>query len=214
MVAGFFSASRELPRLREISTVFRKIARKIAENARFKARVKPENLTEYLSKPRFYNEVRKRVASVGVATGMAYTPVGGDILFIETQGMPGSGKLVLTDTSGGAGALTVRSAAGYTTAASLGIDATTAGGSITGSQISYLGDNTTIRSLLDISDRYQCAAVGYDSHSSSVRREHRAILAAAQDGDGHRCRLATQAHIEKSRDRLLVALALDGGPLR
>jgi ATP-dependent Lon protease len=81
---------------REIGTVFRKIARKIAENARFKGRVNPANLTEYLGKPRFFNEVRKRVASIGVATGMAYTPVGGDILFIETQAMPGTGKLVLT----------------------------------------------------------------------------------------------------------------------
>ena len=81
---------------REIGTVFRKVARKIAEDPRFKARVTPANLTEYLSKPRFFNEVRKRVASVGVATGMAFTPVGGDILFIETQAMPGTGKLVLT----------------------------------------------------------------------------------------------------------------------
>jgi ATP-dependent Lon protease len=81
---------------REIGTVFRKIARKIAENARYKTRVQPANLVEYLSKPRFFNEVRKRVASVGVATGLAYTPVGGDILFIETQAMPGTGKLVLT----------------------------------------------------------------------------------------------------------------------
>ena len=81
---------------REIGTVFRKVARKIAESPRYKARVKPENLTEYLSKPRFFNEVRKRVASIGVATGMFFTPVGGDILFIETQAMPGTGKLVLT----------------------------------------------------------------------------------------------------------------------
>jgi ATP-dependent Lon protease len=81
---------------REIGTVFRKIARKIAENARYKARVKPESLVEYLGRPRFFNEVRKRVASIGVATGMAWTPVGGDILFIETQSMPGTGKLVLT----------------------------------------------------------------------------------------------------------------------
>jgi ATP-dependent Lon protease len=81
---------------REIGTVFRKVARKIAENPRFKARVTPANLADYLSKPRFYNEVRKRVASIGVATGMAWTPVGGDILFIETQAMPGTGKLVLT----------------------------------------------------------------------------------------------------------------------
>jgi ATP-dependent Lon protease len=81
---------------RDIGTIFRKIARRIAEQPRFKARVKPEHLAEYLSKQRFYNEVKKRTASVGVATGMFYTPVGGDILFIETSAMPGSGKLVLT----------------------------------------------------------------------------------------------------------------------
>ncbi|MHB8140656.1 MAG: endopeptidase La [Vulcanimicrobiaceae bacterium] len=81
---------------REIGTIFRKVARKIAEQPRYKARIKPESLLEYLKRPRFYNEVKKRVASVGVATGMAYTPVGGDILFIETQAMPGTGKLILT----------------------------------------------------------------------------------------------------------------------
>jgi ATP-dependent Lon protease len=81
---------------REIGTVFRKVARKIAEFARFKARVKPENLADYLSRPRFFNEVKKRVASIGVATGMVWTPVGGDIVFIETSAMPGTGKLVLT----------------------------------------------------------------------------------------------------------------------
>ncbi len=81
---------------REIGTVFRKVARKIAEDSRYKARIKPENLVEYLSKPRFYNEVKKRVASIGVATGLAWTPVGGDILFIETTSMPGTGKVTLT----------------------------------------------------------------------------------------------------------------------
>jgi ATP-dependent Lon protease len=81
---------------REIGTVFRKIARTIAENPRFKARIRPESLSEYLSRPRFFNEVKKRVASVGVATGMVWTSVGGDIVFIESTSMPGSGKLVLT----------------------------------------------------------------------------------------------------------------------
>jgi len=81
---------------REIGTTFRKIARKIAEAPRYKGRIKADGLAEYLSKPLFYNEVKKRVASVGVATGMFYTPVGGDILFIETTTMPGTGKLVLT----------------------------------------------------------------------------------------------------------------------
>jgi ATP-dependent Lon protease len=81
---------------REIGTVFRKVARKIAEAPRYKARVTPDNLSDFLSKPRFFNEVRKRVASVGVATGMVWTSVGGDIVFIEATAMPGTGKLVLT----------------------------------------------------------------------------------------------------------------------
>jgi ATP-dependent Lon protease len=81
---------------REIGTTFRKIARKIAESPRYKGRIKVDSLVGYLNKPLFYNEVKKRVASVGVSTGMFYTPVGGDILFIETTAMPGTGKLVLT----------------------------------------------------------------------------------------------------------------------
>ncbi len=58
--------------------------------------MKPETIVDYLQKPRFYNETKKRLASVGVSTGLAYTPVGGDILFIETTAMPGNGKLTLT----------------------------------------------------------------------------------------------------------------------
>ncbi len=81
---------------RQIGTVFRKIARRVASEPQFKARVKPENVNEYLGKQQFFNEARKRVASVGVATGMVVTSVGGDIVFIETQAMPGTGKLVLT----------------------------------------------------------------------------------------------------------------------
>jgi ATP-dependent Lon protease len=81
---------------REIGTVFRKVARRIAENAKYRAKIRPENIVDYLQKPRFYNEVKKRVASVGVATGLAYTPVGGDILFIETTSMPGKGAFTLT----------------------------------------------------------------------------------------------------------------------
>jgi ATP-dependent Lon protease len=81
---------------REIGTIFRKIARKVAEDSTFRQRVRPESLVEYLQKPRFFNEIKKRVASVGVATGLAWTPVGGDIMFIETTSMPGTGKLTLT----------------------------------------------------------------------------------------------------------------------
>lgn len=81
---------------REIGTCFRKVARTIAEDPKYKLRIGPENVVEFLKRPRFYNEVKKRVASIGVATGLAYTPVGGDILFIETTAMPGNGKITLT----------------------------------------------------------------------------------------------------------------------
>jgi len=81
---------------REIGSVFRKIARKIAGDAKFKGRIKPEHLLEYLLKPRYFNEVKKRTASVGVSTGLAWTPVGGDIMFIEVTSMPGKGELRLT----------------------------------------------------------------------------------------------------------------------
>jgi len=81
---------------REIGTCFRKVARKIATDAKYRAKIEPHTIVDYLQKPRFYNEVKKRVAAVGVATGLAYTPVGGDILFIETTSMPGTGKFTLT----------------------------------------------------------------------------------------------------------------------
>ncbi len=69
---------------REIGTVFRKVARKIAETAALQGARQAGESRRLLEKPRFFNEVKKRVASVGVATGMVWTPVGGDIVFIET----------------------------------------------------------------------------------------------------------------------------------
>ncbi|MGH7715452.1 MAG: S16 family serine protease, partial [Vulcanimicrobiaceae bacterium] len=68
----------------------------VAEAPNFRQHVKPAVLVDYLQKPRFFNETKKRVASTGVATGLAWTPVGGDIMFIETTTMPGTGKLTLT----------------------------------------------------------------------------------------------------------------------
>jgi len=54
------------------------------------------DLLKYLGKVRFFNEVAERTATAGVATGLAWTPVGGDILFIETSKMPGKGALQIT----------------------------------------------------------------------------------------------------------------------
>ncbi len=81
---------------REIATIARKVARKVAERATFTAHVTAANVAEYLGKQRFYGEVALRTAAEGVATGLVVTPVGGDIVFIESKVMPGTGKLTLT----------------------------------------------------------------------------------------------------------------------
>src|ERR1700726_895616 len=81
---------------REIGTVLRSIAMKIAEGSATEIRITPEDLIEILGPPRFEGEVAMRTSIPGVATGLAWTPVGGDILFIEAARNPGHGRLILT----------------------------------------------------------------------------------------------------------------------
>jgi ATP-dependent Lon protease len=81
---------------REIGAVLRSAAMKIAEGASGKIVLKPEDLHAILGPRRFENELAQRTSVPGVATGLAWTPVGGDILFIEASKVPGSGKLILT----------------------------------------------------------------------------------------------------------------------
>jgi ATP-dependent Lon protease len=81
---------------RRIADVCRKIARGIVEE-KFKSKVVSEKiLSEILGAPRFSYDLKERTAQSGVATGLAWTPAGGDILFIEATGMPGNGDLKLT----------------------------------------------------------------------------------------------------------------------
>jgi len=81
---------------REIGSVFRSAAMRIAEGTAQHVRVEPADLTEILGPPRFEGEVAMRTSIPGVATGLAWTPVGGDILFIEATRIPGNGQLILT----------------------------------------------------------------------------------------------------------------------
>jgi len=81
---------------RQIGTVCRKIAREVAEEGEKKYRVGVKLVEELLGRPRVYAEVKRRTSVAGVATGLAWTPVGGDILFIEASSMPGSGQLIVT----------------------------------------------------------------------------------------------------------------------
>jgi ATP-dependent Lon protease len=81
---------------REIATVCRKAARRHAEGQRASVSVVAADIPKSLGPPKFFREVADRTDTPGVATGLAWTPVGGDILFIEAARMPGSGKLILT----------------------------------------------------------------------------------------------------------------------
>jgi ATP-dependent Lon protease len=82
---------------REIGSICRKVAREFAEGARRSKRtIRPETVDELLGKPRFQPEVKRRTSEPGVATGLAWTPVGGDVLFVEAIAYPGDGKLQIT----------------------------------------------------------------------------------------------------------------------
>jgi ATP-dependent Lon protease len=86
---------RNLERL--IGTICRKVARQVAEGkAEGKVRVSGKKAREMLGRRRVFTETRRRTRDPGVATGLAWTPAGGDVLFIEATGMPGSGHLTIT----------------------------------------------------------------------------------------------------------------------
>jgi ATP-dependent Lon protease len=84
---------------REIGTLCRKVARQIAENDGRPARkltISEARVTELLGRRRFFAEARRRTRQPGVATGLAWTPVGGDVLFVEATAYAGKGTLTIT----------------------------------------------------------------------------------------------------------------------
>jgi ATP-dependent Lon protease len=81
---------------REIASVCRGIAAKVALDEISEATTEATDIEELLGKPKFQKDTAERTQVPGVATGLAWTPVGGDILFIEASVSPGSGKLHIT----------------------------------------------------------------------------------------------------------------------
>ena len=82
---------------RQIGTVCRKVAREVAEGkVDSKVKISAKRARELLGRRRFFAEQRRRTKDPGVATGLAWTPTGGDVLFIEATAMPGSGNLTIT----------------------------------------------------------------------------------------------------------------------
>jgi ATP-dependent Lon protease len=82
---------------REIGAICRKVAREFAEGRRKSKRtVRPKAVAELLGNRRFQPDVARRTGEPGVATGLAWTPAGGDVLFVEATSYPGEGKLQVT----------------------------------------------------------------------------------------------------------------------
>jgi len=81
---------------REIASVCRKVAKQVASGEKKSRKIHTDNLDQFLGRPRVFQEELLKRDQVGVATGLAWTPVGGDILFIEATAMKGRGALTLT----------------------------------------------------------------------------------------------------------------------
>ncbi len=87
---------------REIAALTRKATRRIVSNGEMTKPLilKPEALNDYLGAARFVKERAEKIKEIGIATGLGWTPVGGEILFIEATRMPGRGNLLLTGSLG------------------------------------------------------------------------------------------------------------------
>ena len=81
---------------RELAALCRKSAAEIAGGKRKRVRIDERRVRSWLGRPRFSGEIRRRTSDPGVATGLAVTPVGGDVLYIEATAMPGEGRLIVT----------------------------------------------------------------------------------------------------------------------
>jgi ATP-dependent Lon protease len=87
---------------REIASLARKAARKIVSQSGLPqpVAISPDSLIEFLGQPKFFSETAETAIECGIATGLAWTPYGGEILFIEATRMPGKGILLLTGSLG------------------------------------------------------------------------------------------------------------------
>jgi ATP-dependent Lon protease len=96
MIKGYTREAGVRSLEREIGKALRYAAVQIADGSSSRVVIAAKDLTAVLGQPRFENEIAMRTSIPGVATGLAWTPVGGDILFIEATRIPGRGALILT----------------------------------------------------------------------------------------------------------------------
>lgn len=101
---------------RKLDAICRKIARKIAEGQKGKFLISKQNLTKYLGPPKYLAELDQEESQVGLATGLAWTEVGGETLYIEVSLYPGKGELLVTGQIGEVMQESARAALTYTKA--------------------------------------------------------------------------------------------------
>jgi ATP-dependent Lon protease len=99
---------------RRIGAVYRKMATRLAEGQPLPAQIDTSELDELLGPPRYRSETLLGADEVGVVTGLAWTPAGGDLLFVEASSLPGSGQLILTGQLGDVMRESARAALSYT----------------------------------------------------------------------------------------------------
>jgi len=136
---------------RQIATITRGVAREVAENGGRNTIIRKDGISKYLGQQKFFPDVAERINRPGIAVGMAWTPVGGDILFIEATKMKGKGNLILT---GQLGEVMKESAQ--------------AALSFIGSHAQALGLSPDFRSELDIHVHVPAGAVPKDGPSAGV----------------------------------------------
>jgi ATP-dependent Lon protease len=125
IIAGYTREAGVRNLEREIASVCRKTARKVAEGKRKLHRITSQNVESYLGPPKIFKDQVQKKDQVGVATGVAWTAAGGEILFVEAMKMPGKGGLSLTGSLGDVMKESAHAALSYARAHAkeLGIDA-------------------------------------------------------------------------------------------
>jgi ATP-dependent Lon protease len=114
IVIGKYTREAGLRNLeREIGTIFRKVARRIAEGDKRLFNINAASVARFLGAPRFIREEEMERNEIGVATGLAWTPVGGEVLFVEATVMKGKGGLSLTGQLGDVMKESVQAALSY-----------------------------------------------------------------------------------------------------
>ncbi len=110
---------------RELAKICRSVALDVARKGQNTRAIKEADVREVLGRPKFFNEAAERTQTPGVAAGLAWTPVGGDILYVETTRMPGTGKIEITGQLGSVMTESARAALAYlrTHAEEIGADA-------------------------------------------------------------------------------------------